>query len=305
MEKITMRFMSNSDQLIIYGLLITPEHPKAVLQISHGMCEHKERYIPFMEYMAKRGYACMIHDHRGHGESIRDSKDLGYFYKNGGEYLVEDLHMIARTMKDKYRNIPYFLFGHSMGSMVVRCYAKKYDKMLDGLIVCGCPSKNSMANLGLVIDKVVKTYRGDHGRSKIVNHLFFGNFQKPFKKEKLKNSWICSDQEVVKWYNDNPLCNFTFTLNGYETLIWLSNNTYSVNDWAMDNPNLPIHFISGEQDSCMISKEKFTEAVELMKQVGYKQVTSQLYEGMRHEVLNEIGKEKVYEDVAAFYDGLI
>lgn len=297
-----LKFISKQDGLRLAGLLIAPEKGKAVLQISHGMCEHKERYIPFMEYMANQGYICVIHDHRGHGKSVRSQEDLGYFYKNGGESLVEDLHQITEYIKKQNSGLPYFLFGHSMGSLAVRCYTKKYDAELDGLVVCGSPSENAMAGIGILIDKAVQKYRGEHGRSNAIDTIFSKGFEKAFEEEKTPHAWICSDKEVVAAYNADPLCNFTFTLNGYEALLWLVKNTYSMQGWKVEKPELPIYFISGEKDPCMIDTKKFFEAVERMKKVGYTKVSSKLYQGMRHEILNEIGKEEVYADLVGFLE---
>ncbi len=305
MKRKQVSFISRQDGLTLDGCMIIPEQPKGILQISHGMCEHKERYIPFMEYMAEKNYVCVIHDHRGHGKSVRKPEDLGYFYENGGENLVEDLYQVTESVKEQFVGLPCFLFGHSMGSLAVRCYVKKYDKAIDGLIVCGCPGENSMAGIGLMIDKVVQKYKGDYARSEVLNELFSRNFEKPFESEGLQHAWICSDKEVVKKYNDEPLCNFTFTLNGYEALLWLVKNTYSEQGWNVEHPDLPIHFISGEMDPCMISKKKFSDAVNLMKKVGYRRVSGHIYDGMRHEILNEIGKEQVYADVARFFDGIL
>lgn len=305
MKKKNLEFISEQDQLRLDGFLIAPEKGKAILQISHGMCEHKERYIPFMEYMANQDYICVIHDHRGHGKSIRSQEDLGYFYKNGGENLVEDLHQITKEIKEQYPELPYFLFGHSMGSLAVRCYAKKYDAELDGLVVCGSPSENAMAGIGILIDKAVQKYRGEHGRSSVIDTVFSKGFEKAFEEEKMPHAWICSDKEVVTAYNADPLCNFTFTLNGYEALLWLVKQTYSIQGWKVENPNLPIYFISGEKDPCMIDTRKFFEAVDRMKKVGYTKVNHKLYQGMRHEILNEIGKENVYADVTGFFDSIL
>ncbi len=296
---------SGQDGLVLSSYWIIPESPKAVLQIAHGMCEHKERYYPFMRFMAEHGYACVIHDHRGHGKSLRNPEDLGYFYENGGEALVEDLHQITREIKKEYQGLPFFLFGHSMGSMAVRCYTKKYDFELDGLIVCGCPSDNPLAGIGLVLDRVLKFFQGGHGRSNLADKIFAGDFEKRFAAEGMEHAWICTDKEVVKAYNADPACNFTFTLNGYESLLWLVKHTYSSDGWVLKQRELPIHFVSGSDDPCMVSEGKFMEAVDLMKAVGYVNVTSQLYAGMRHEILNEIGKEKVYSDILEFYDNIL
>lgn len=304
MDRQDLEFISEQDGLHLSGLIIVPEEPKAVLQISHGMCEHKERYIPFMEYMAGQGYVCVIHDHRGHGRSVRSQEDLGYFYENGGEALVEDLYQITRTVKEEWKGLPYFLFGHSMGSMAVRCYAKKYDSAIDGLVICGCPARNFLAGLGQKFNKLAQRRKGEYSKSRLINYLFFGGFEKKFGRRE-PHSWICSDQEVVRQYNEDPCCNFTFTLNGYDALLWLMKNTYSQKGWKMGNPALPVRFISGDNDPCMITKKKFLQAVTLMKNVGYQNVSYRLYGGMRHELLNEKGKEQVYEDVARFFNSIL
>lgn len=102
---------SVSDGLTIKVLSVFPEvqQPKAVLQIVHGMCEHKERYVPFMEYMASNGYACVIHDHRGHGETVHGADDLGYFYKGGYRAAVDDVLEVTLYAKKRFPGIPFFL----------------------------------------------------------------------------------------------------------------------------------------------------------------------------------------------------
>ena len=111
-----------SDGVQLSTLLIAPEAPKAVLQLVHGMAEHKERYIPFMNYLSEMGYACVICDLRGHGETAASQEDLGYLGKGGMRGLVDDVHCVTDWIKERYPGLPVFLFGHSMGSMIVRSY---------------------------------------------------------------------------------------------------------------------------------------------------------------------------------------
>ena len=94
--------------------------PRAIVQLVHGMCEHKERYYPLMQYLVSKGFICVIHDHRGHGGSVRSADDLGYFYEGGYRAAVEDTHQVTQWAKENFPGLPLFLFGHSMGSMVVR-----------------------------------------------------------------------------------------------------------------------------------------------------------------------------------------
>ena len=118
---------SNQDSLKISVLEYVPEKPKCIVQIAHGMCEYKERYEEFMKFLCKNGCLCVINDHRGHGNSVKDENDLGYFYDESGDAIVEDLHQITNYVKDKYPNLPLYLLGHSMGSLIVRKYIKKYS----------------------------------------------------------------------------------------------------------------------------------------------------------------------------------
>lgn len=298
-------FVSKQDELVLAGLIIAPEYPKAVLQLAHGMCEHKERYIPFMEYMAEQGFACVIHDHRGHGRSVKSISDLGYFYENGAEAIVEDTYQVLKETKERYKGVPYILMGHSMGSMVVRCFIKKYDNEIDALIVCGSPSANDMVDFGIGLVHLLKKCKGGYGKSRLMDYIVTGNCNKVFAKEHLKSSWITSDRAVVEAYNADPYCNYTFTLNGYEALLLLMKNTYTKKGWMMSKKTLPIHFIAGADDPYITNASKFESAVQFLRDRGYKNVTSKLYEDMRHEVLNEKNKAIVYKDVAEFCEGII
>ena len=147
-QKFTLE--SHHDRLLLQGLLVLPEQkpPRAVFQVAHGMCEHKERYLPFLQEMADHGYACVIHDHRGHGGSVRQTEDLGYFYPDGGPALVSDLYQVTRWIREQYPELPLYLFGHSMGSLAVRCYLKRYPDVPDGVFVCGSPSAAFGLELG-------------------------------------------------------------------------------------------------------------------------------------------------------------
>lgn len=291
---------SECDGLKLAGVLVSPdEPPKGILQISHGMAEHKERYADFQSYLAERGWASVIHDHRGHGASVRSAADLGYFYEDGAEAVTEDLHRFTREAKSLCPGVPLVLFGHSMGSMIVRNYAKKYDSELAGLIVCGCPSKNAFAGLGVFFAGVVGAFRGDKYRSGWLNNLAFGSFGKRFEGES-PNRWICANPETVRAYDGDDLCGFVFTANGFQNLFRIMRNCYSPKGWRVANPELPVLFISGEDDPCLIDKKHFERAVSFFRARGYADVRSMLYKGMRHEILNERENERVYADVLAF-----
>lgn len=297
MKHIHITLKSNYDDLNIEGLIIQSDKIKAIVQINHGICEHKERYIPFMEYLAKEGYLCVIHDHRGHGKSIKKLNDLGYFYDGKNRGLVEDIELINQYIKQKYPNIPIYLFGHSMGSLAVRAYIKKYDNHINGLFVCGSPSSNSMIDAGLVLVRILSRIKGPYYKNKLVDNMVIGAFNKPFKKEKIANAWLSTNINNVIDYNNDPLCGFSFTMNGYESLLSLMKDVYSKENWTIQNKDLPIHFISGEYDPCMTNQKMFFQAINHLSNIGYNNITNKLYKSMRHEILNETNKVIVYQDI--------
>jgi len=293
---------SHHDNLQLSVLAVCPEKPKAVVQMAHGMCEHKERYLSFMRFLAAHGYAAFLNDHRGHGESVLDQADLGYFYDGGARALIDDMHLLTEHIKGEYPSLPIALFGHSMGSLAVRCYTKRYDKEISSLIVCGSPSANAFTGVMKKFDDLLIRTKGDRARSDVINAVFSGAFEARFRSEGIENAWLSSDRSVSEAYNADPLCHFTFTLNGYKALLDLLTDTYSDVGWKMENPRLPIRFLSGANDPCMVSRSAFARSVDHMRKVGYTNVSSRLFEGMRHEILNETEKESVYADILDFLE---
>lgn len=292
-------FTSAFDGLVIKALIAVPSgNINGVVQIVHGMCEYKERYLPFMDYLAEEGFISVIHDNRGHGGSICSKEDLGFLYKDGGIGFVQDIAQLTQIVKEAYPNAPYFMLGHSMGSLGARTFTKKYDSLVNGLIVMGCPCFSRFSSFARNIDGALTKKLGSHYRSEKISGIMEAMFNKPFVKENLPHSWICSDREVVEKFNTDPLCNFMFTLNGYEALLFLLRETYSKKGWRVENPHLPIRFLSGRDDPCMISEKKLLQAIGLLEKVGYENVSHRFFDGMRHEILNEKNCAVVYKDIA-------
>jgi len=301
---------SGTDGLPLSVLRAEPENIsdiRGILQLVHGMNEYKERYLDFIEYLTKHGYVVVIHDHRGHGKSIKNSDDLGFFYDGGFKALIDDIHEITAEIKEYVYNLtgnsslPFILAGHSMGSMAVRCYIKKYDADIDKLIVIGCPSELPGAKAGLLLIKFFKKILGERARNMLIAGLVMGTYEKRFKSEGL-HTWINSDYESVKKYCADPLCNYVFTLNGFENLVMLTLLTYENCGYDLNNPNLPIRFYSGADDPCAVDEKAFNKAISLLKQQGYTDVEGKMYKNMRHKILNEPEHMKVYEDMLAFIE---
>lgn len=303
MKEENIKIISDQDSLELDCLLIKPNKEiKAIVEIAHGMNEHKERYIDFMKFLAKNGYASFIHDHRGHGKSIKNINDLGYFYEDNASYVVEDLHQINEYLKNKFKDKKIILFGHSMGSMIVRKYISKYAHTIDGLIVCGSPSKNNASKLGLKVVKLLKSIKGERYRSEFVKKLMFGGFDK---KGSEPNSWVCHNKEILKLYNEDELCKYTYTLNGYENIIKLMIDIYNPKIYNRNNLDLPIYFIAGSDDPVIKSKKDFNEAINFLEKIGYHNIDNTLYDDMSHEILNEVNNNLVYDDILNWLNKII
>lgn len=301
-KKESFKVASRIDGLELAGLFYMPEIElcRGIVQIVHGMCEHKERYDELMTYLAEKGFASVIHDKRGHGESVLSPEDLGYMYGGGADAYLEDILQINEYAKEKMAGVPVIMFGHSMGSLGARAFVKLYDDQIDALVLSGSPSKNSALAAGTAVAKLQQKSKGQRHVANFLAKMSFDGYKVRFKDEEKDFAWLCSVPEVVDSYEEDPLCGFTFTVDAYLVLFELMKRTYSTKGWALSKPELPVRFIAGKEDPCIESKEKFIEAVEHMKKVGYKNVSGKLYAGMRHEICNEREKQKVFDELEAY-----
>ena len=291
------KLISEFDGLRLDVEEVVPDRIRGIVQISHGMAEHKERYEEFMKFLAEHDYMAVIHDHRGHGNSVNDLVELGYFYTEDIQGIIEDLHQITRWIKEQYPGLPIYLFSHSMGTLVARNYIKKYDSDIQKLILCGPPTKNAGAASALLMAKASRTMKGGMYRNRYIHNLAFKGYDKD---EKTVNNWLSTDIENVKEYNKNPLCGYVFTNNGFINLFQLMQEAFSTKGWEKNNLILPILMIAGEDDPVIQSKEKFEQLEQFLKELGYSDIKSKLYPGMRHELLNERNKEQVYQEILVF-----
>lgn len=300
MQNQTFILQSPFDGLPLHLLVFEPQgEKKGVLQILHGMCEFKERYEPFMRYFAQNGFVVACHDQRGHGDSVKAETDLGYFYDKSGNAIVEDAAFVTQFLKDKYPALPVYLFGHSMGSMIARCYLQTHDNLVDKAIICGSPSKNPLAGVAIALTKVISLFCGARHRSKLLSYLSTGKGDKNFEGEG-KGAWLSHNRESIESFYQSPKGKFRFTCNGFENLFKLMKHTYQAKRYEGKNPALPVHFVSGSEDAVMVDELKWFHAIEQLRKVGYERVSGKLYEGQRHEIFHDTKKDEVLADLLAF-----
>ena len=290
-------FISEYDELGISAVLAVPSgETNGIVQIVHDMNEHKERYYPFMDYLAEQGFITVIHDNRGHGKSIVGPDDLGFMFRKGGEGFVSDITQLNKRIGEAYPNVPIFMIASGVGAAGAMCFLKEHDDRVNGLVLLGTVGYSRFSPITRTINSVASKRPGSRFRSEkifdTVDDCFGKFFESPI------NSWRCSDADAVLAFNEDTLCNFKPTLNGYQELLWLIRNSQTGSGWDVKNPSLPIRFISGKDDPAMISEKKFMNIMKKVEKNGYESISHRLFEGMRHDVLMEKNSMNVYKDIA-------
>lgn len=293
---------SSSDGLALSALLIQPDTAlKGVIVILHGMAEHKERYVDFMQACAKVGYAALIYDHRGHGESVCSKDDYGYFYEEDACYIVEDVKDVINYVRQAFPSVPVILFAHSMGTLIARLYCKKYDDTIDKLILSGPVVKNPLVTAALFLTKVLSLCFGKYHRSHFIQSLAFGEYDRKFEGTH-ENRWLSENMHNVMAYNVEEKDGFIFTLNGFKNLFLMVKRTFDGKGWKVKNPNLPILFLAGENDPVIGSVQQLHQAEDDMRKQGYDMMEEKIYPHMRHEILQEEKKDTVIHDILDFIE---
>ena len=208
------------------------------------------------------------------------------------------MYQITKTVKKHYPNIPYFLMGHSMGSMFSQRYAMRYGKEIDGLILTGivCVDRHLIIP-GKILCKIISVIKGERYRSKLFNNLVFGQFLKKIPNHKTEYDWLTTDEDRVNDFINDEKCGFGFTMNGFEALLSTLGYIQNERHIAKIPKDLKVLMISGSEDPCGNYGKYIDELFASYKNQGIHSVSKKLYEGCRHELVNEKIKDKICEDI--------
>lgn len=297
-------FPSATGVCTIYGQSWAPEEVKGVVQIHHGMAEHSERYIAFAQYLCSHGFAVFIHDMANHGKSNQTPELTGYFgEKDGWKNLIQDMNTMMELAKQEYPQLPYFIFGHSMGSFVSRCFIAKYASEVTGAIICGTAGSNALAGVSITLSNAIAKVKGSTYKSTLLDKAGFGAYNKHCE-GRTKFDWLSRVPEEVDKYIADPMCGFLFSAKGFGDLSHLLVYANSA-AWYQAMPlSLPVCFISGDKDPVGAYGKGVESVYHKLKNSGHN-VSMKLYGGARHELLNEIVKDSCMEDVANYFDNVM
>lgn len=294
----TLQNLRDKHEIYTYKWESTNE-PKAIIQIIHGAGEYANRYDTFAKALVQRGFIVYSHDHRGHGKSVSKDEVFGYFgEKNGFQTLVKDTYEVTKHIKEEYPDKKLIVLGHSMGSFIARYFSVLYSDEIDGLIIVGTGHNSKVElKLGKLVSNIyIKSGRGLKA-NQMLDCLIFKLFNIGFILEKDVNAWLSRDKESRKEFAQDPYCGIKFTAYAFRDLFEGVEFVTQESNIAKVRKDLPILMISGEKDPVGGKGKMVKKAYELYKKVGIKNITLKLYKDMRHEILNEVGKQSVYKDI--------
>lgn len=272
---------------------------KGVVQIAHGVGEHAGRYKSIAKALRKSGFDVYANDHRIHGKSAKNDAFLGFY--DGEDYFsdaVNDMREFTELIKKEHPNEKIILLGHSMGSLLSRDYVTKYGDDLNALILSGTANfMKGLGTFGLLSAKVISKLNGKHRSNELLKNLFFSHFNKKFKPNRTKVDWISSDKKQVDLFEADPLRIEDFSLSVYLDILKGSKKINTEDTFKKTPKDLPILIFSGDKDPVGEMGKGVKKVAKNYKKAGIYDVTLKLYEGGRHEMLNEVNKKEVQKDV--------
>lgn len=272
---------------------------KGIVQILHGMVEYIDRYDDFARYLCNLGFAVAGDDHRGHGFTAGE-ENLGKV-PDGHTYFdtVDDAIILTDYLQSKYPDVPTIVFGHSYGSFLAQGYIQQNSDKINGCVLCGSARMdNSDVKMGRKVANMQFKLYGKDKPANLIRKLSFGGYDKPFKHEKRKNAWLNRDVDACEKYNNDKFCNYTMSIGFYKYFFDGLIKIYEQERLDKINKDLPLFIISGDKDPVGNMGKLVRELYDLYVDNGIKNVKIKLYNNARHEILNELNKAEVYQDVS-------
>ncbi|QMS84567.1 alpha/beta fold hydrolase [Candidatus Xianfuyuplasma coldseepsis] len=299
--------VKGKNNLTLKGICVLPKKdPKAIIQIFHGMGEHKNRYIPFMQFMADHGYALYAHDHRKHGESVTEEDGYGIFESTDTWYdVLDDCYSVSRKILKDFPGKKLIIMGHSMGSVIAREFIAKNPLVPQAAIIMGTvPVMTPMkAFVPKTLANIIGLFKGKKRSpflAGVVNKPLIATYENP----RTPFDWLTHDESIVDQYIEDPLCGYAYSAQFYKEFIGAL-ATVNKSSLIMRTKDIPILFISGIEDPVGEMGEGVKTIYELYNGHGYTNLTLKLIENARHEVLNEINKNITYEEILVWCDAAI
>ena len=301
-------YPSSTGKNQIHARIRTPDGtPKAVVQIAHGIAEHIDRYEDFMRFLAENNYVAVGNDHLGHGKSAATPDELGIFAEeNGWNYVIEDMKKLRDQIKEQYPDLPYVFFGHSMGSFLTRTFLIKYPALYDAAILSGTGQQSAaLVNGGYLAAQLLTKKNGPRSSGQTLNDMAFGSYCKRIENPRTPFDWLSRDNDTVDRYIADPLCGFICKTSLYRDMMGGLKFLTDQKNINKMNRNAPVYFMSGAEDPVGDYGKGVEKAYKAFCRAGLTDVMIRLYPGGRHEMLNEINRSEVMQDILSWLNDRI
>jgi alpha-beta hydrolase superfamily lysophospholipase len=291
--------------LFVYKWLPEKVEARGIVQIAHGMAEHAGRYERFADLLTSHGYIVYANDHRGHGRTAGDLKNVGYLGRDGFSGMVLDMKYLSEHIRGENLDLPLILFGHSMGSFLAQAYIQKWGQDLDGLILSGSNGQRGLdLKLGIIIARIQNFLLGEKRPSRLLNRLSFGAYNASFKPVRTPFDWLSTDTKEVDKYIKDPYCGGVFTTSFFLDFFLFLDQLYDREQASKIAKDLPIYIISGAMDPVGEEGKGVQRLIDFYKELGLRCVSSRLYLGARHELVNEVNRDEVMSDILNWLDSI-
>ncbi len=272
---------------------------RATLQIVHGMGEHAGRYARFAERCCAAGFEVFAADTRGHGRSLVAPRLLGHLGdRDGWNGAVADVGRLAARIAAERPGLPHALLGHSMGSLLVLHQLGLGKTPVDAVVLSGTsgPPGRGIA-LALAVARFERLRLGVRGESAVLQKMLFGRFNDAFAPAETDFDWLSRDRAEVAKYVDDPLCGFVLRVGGICELASALRVIFTRDALARIPRGTPLLVVSGECDPVHDSQRGLRALASGLHACGFERLTERVYEGARHELLNETHREQVTSDL--------
>lgn len=300
-------FFKSGSGARLHGCRWTPDSQvRAVLQIVHGIAEYVERYDGFANFLNRQGILVVAEDHMGHGKSISQECPQGYF-AGGWQTAVDDTYRLTRDTMAEFRDVPFILFGHSMGSFMARTILAKYpDSGITAAVICGTGWQPApVLAAGKAACALLCRAKGERAPSPLLQAMAFGTYNRKVEHPRTPYDWISRDNSVVNAYKADPLCGFTPTAGLMRDMMEGIAYIQREENLAKMGKALPVLFIAGGDDPVGSYGAGVRTAAEAFRKAGMERVDVRIYPLCRHELLNEINREEIMDDVSRWIDGVL
>jgi alpha-beta hydrolase superfamily lysophospholipase len=298
-------YPSKDGQTTIHAIIWPNEQPKGIVQIVHGMSEYALRYQHFAKHLTNSGYIVCAEDHLGHGKSVVNDDNQGYFTEGDGrETILADIRELKNIVCEKYPNLPYYILGHSMGSYFTRLYISKYHDVNAAVIVGSGYESGFMTSFGKTLTRLIATFKGWHYRSKFINGLSFGVYNKKVPNKRTEYDWLSRNPDNVDSYISDDQCGVMFTCSGFMGLFSVVGEACKNKTIKSTPKTLPIFIASGKDDPVGGYSKGVIKLYNKLIASGHENVSMTIYDDARHEILNDYCSPQVYADVVEFLDSL-